>query len=55
MNREKILSLIAKKEARKAELNTPAASCEVAAELRSLNQEMTELHGELAELRGILD
>ena len=55
MNREKLLALIAKKEARKAELNTQAGSCEVVAELRSLNQELTELNGELAELRGILD
>ena len=55
MNREKILTLIAKKEARKAELNTQAASCEVATELRSMNQELTELNGELTELRGILD
>ncbi|MGG3307459.1 phage major capsid protein [Paenibacillus lautus] len=55
MNKKKLLELIAKKEARKAELLTNSKTTEIAAELRSINSEMESLNGEIAELRAIAD
>lgn len=55
MNKKKLMALLAKKEARKAELVTRSATVEVVAELRSINSEMDALNSEIAELRGIID
>lgn len=55
MNKKKLLELIAKKEARKAELATKATSTEDVKELRSINTELEALNGEIAELRSMAD
>lgn len=55
MNKKKLMALLAKKEARKAELVTRSATVEVIAELRSINTELDTLNSEIAELRGIID
>jgi len=55
MNKEKLLALINKKEARKAELVTKSASTEDVKELRSINTELDGLNGEIAELRSMAD
>ncbi|WP_459997306.1 phage major capsid protein [Paradesulfitobacterium aromaticivorans] len=53
--KKKLLALLAKKEARKAELGTKANATEDIAELRSINSELDALNGEIAELRGMID
>lgn len=53
--KKKLLALLAKKEARKAELGTKANATEDIAELRSINTELEALNGEIAELRGMID
>ncbi|MFD3271513.1 phage major capsid protein [Paenibacillus dendritiformis] len=55
MNKKKLLELIAKKEARKAELAGKANTSEDVKELRSINAELETLNGEIVELRGIVD
>lgn len=55
MNKKKLLALLAKKEARKAELGTKATTTEDVAELRGINTELEGLNDEIAELRGIID
>jgi HK97 family phage major capsid protein len=55
MDKKKLLALIAKKEARKAELNTKANVSEDVAELRSINTELEGLNGEITELRAMAD
>ncbi|MBP1992542.1 phage major capsid protein [Paenibacillus eucommiae] len=55
MNKKKLLALLAKKEARKAELGTKANAAEAIAELRSINAELETLNAEIAELRSITD
>lgn len=52
--KEKLLKLIAAKEARKAELLTKSRASENVEELRSINAELDTLNGELAELRDMV-
>lgn len=53
--KKKLLALLAKKEARKAELGTKANATEDIKELRSINTELETINGEIAELRGMID
>lgn len=53
--KKKLLALLAKKEARKAELGVKANATEVIAELRSINVELEALNVEIAELRSMAD
>ena len=53
--KKKLLALLAKKEARKAELGVKANATEVIAELRSINVELEALNVEIAELRSMTD
>lgn len=53
--KKKLQALLAKKEARKAELGTKANTTEDIAELRSINTEMETLNSEIAELRSMID
>jgi len=53
--KKKLLALMAKKEARKAELGTKATATEDIAELRSINTELETLNSEIAELRGMIE
>ncbi|MDF2534408.1 MAG: phage major capsid protein [Bacillales bacterium] len=55
MNKKKLMALLAKKEARKAELGTRSAATEDITELRSINTELDGLNTEITELRGIID
>lgn len=55
MNKKKLLALIAKKEARKAELNTKADATEDIKELRSINTELDTLNTDITELRNMAD
>lgn len=55
MNKKKLLALLAKKEARKAELGTKANATEDVKELRGINTELETLNSEIAELRSITD
>ena len=55
MNKKKLIALLGKKEARKAELVKKSDSSEDVAELRSINTELDTLNNEIAELRGIID
>jgi HK97 family phage major capsid protein len=55
MNKKKLMALLSKKEARKAELGTKATTTEDVAELRSINSELEVLNGEITELRSIVD
>lgn len=54
MNKEKLLALLAKKEARKTALVTRSNTTEDIAELRSINTELDELNSEINELRGMV-
>lgn len=53
--KKKLLALLAKKEARKAELGTKAGATEDIAELRSINAELDTINSEIAELRSMID
>lgn len=55
MNKKQLLALLAKKEARKAELGTMAVATEVVAELRGINTELEGLNVEIAQLRSMAD
>ncbi|MBT2696351.1 phage major capsid protein [Bacillus sp. ISL-40] len=55
MNKKKLLALLGKKEARKAELIKKSDASEDVAELRSIGGELDTLNGEIAELRSITD
>jgi HK97 family phage major capsid protein len=55
MDKKKLLALLAKKEARKAELKTKITATEDVKELRSLQTEWNELNDEMAELRSMID
>jgi len=55
MNKKKLLALLAKKAARKAELVTRSNATEDIAELRSINSELELLNDEISELRSITD
>ncbi len=55
MNKKKLQAILAKKEARKAELGTRANTVEVVAELRSINTELETINAEIIELRSIID
>ena len=55
MNKKKLLALLAKKEARKAELGIKANATDVIAELRGINTELEGLNAEIVELRSICD
>lgn len=55
MDKKKLLALISKKEARKAELGTKANATEDVKELRSINTELELLNTEIAELRSLVD
>lgn len=55
MNKKKLLELLGKKEARKAELGKKGASATAVEELRSINGELEALNDEIAELRSIID
>ena len=54
MNKEKLLALLAKKEARKAELATKADGSEDVEELRSINTELDELNEEIRGLNEMI-
>ena len=53
--KKKLLALLAKKEARKAELGIKANATEVIGELRGINIELDGLNNEIAELRSMTD
>ncbi|MGE4272067.1 MAG: phage major capsid protein [Desulfitobacterium sp.] len=53
--KKKLLALLQKKEARKAELGTKANAATDVAELRNINTELEGLNAEIAELRGMAD
>lgn len=53
--KHKLLALLAKKEARKADLGTKANATEVIAELRSINTELDGLNTEISELRSMTE
>lgn len=53
--KKKLQALLAKKEARKAELGTKANATEDVKELRSINSEIDSLNIEMTELRGMID
>jgi HK97 family phage major capsid protein len=55
MNKKKLLELLGKKEARKAELVKKSETSEDVAELRSIGTELDSLNGEITELRSITD
>lgn len=54
MNKEKLLALLAKKEARKATLVTKSNTTEDIVELRSMNTEVDSLNYEIAEFKGMI-
>lgn len=53
--KKRLMSMLAKKEARKAELGTKANTTEDIAELRSFNTELEALNAEIAELRAMIE
>ncbi|MFB9326991.1 phage major capsid protein [Paenibacillus aurantiacus] len=53
--KKKLKDMLAKKEARKAELVSRSAAATEIAELRSINTELDTLNGEIAELRSMID
>lgn len=55
MNKKKLLALLAKKEARKAEIGTKANASEDVKELRTFNTELEGINQEIAELRTMID
>jgi HK97 family phage major capsid protein len=55
MNKKKLLALLGKKEARKAELVKKSDTSEDVAELRSIGEELDTLNSEITELRSITD
>ena len=55
MNKKKLMELISKKEARKAELAKKAESSEDVKELRSINAEISSLNDEIGELRALAE
>jgi HK97 family phage major capsid protein len=52
--KKKFLAMLAKKEARKAELGTKAGAATDVVELRGINTELEALNGEIAELRSVI-
>lgn len=55
MNKKKLQAMLAKKEARKAELGNKANTTEDIKELRSINTELDGINAEIAELRSMID
>lgn len=55
MNKKKLLELLAKKEARKADLIKKSDASEDVTELRSISSELDGVNAEINELRGIID
>jgi HK97 family phage major capsid protein len=55
MYKKRLLELIAKKEARKTELNTKAMTSEDASEIRAINTELITLNAEISEFRSMAD
>jgi len=55
MNKKKLQAMLAKKEARKAELATKANASEDVKELRGINTELEGLNAEIVELRSMID
>lgn len=55
MNKKKLMDLLAKKEARKAEIGTTSETSQDVTELRSLNTELDTINTEIAELRSMID
>ena len=53
--KDKLLKLIQQKEARKQALLTQVESCEDVVQLRSMNAEMDQLNGDIAEMRSMLE
>ena len=53
--KKKLQAMLAKKEARKAELGTKAGSATDVAELRNINTELEVLNSEISELRSLID
>lgn len=53
--KKKFLALLAKKEARKADLGTKASAATTVEELRSINEELETLNGEIADMRSMVD
>lgn len=54
MNKKKLQALLQKKEERKQALGQTASTTESVAELRSINQELDALNGEIKELRDVI-
>ena len=52
--KKKFMAMLAKKEARQAELGTKAGAATDIVELRSINTELETLNGEIMELRGLI-
>lgn len=55
MNKKKLMALLSKKEARKAELVQKSDASEDVAELRSIGGDLDAINVEITELRGIID
>lgn len=55
MDKKKLMALLAKKEARKAELKTKIAETENVTELRTFQKEWNDLNDEMAELRSMIE
>jgi len=55
MNKKKLQAMLAKKEARKAELGTKANATEDIKELRSISTEIETINAEITELRAMID
>jgi len=55
MKKEKLMAMLRAKEAKKAELQSRSKTTEDVKELRSINDELSGLNDEIAELRGMID
>jgi HK97 family phage major capsid protein len=55
MNKKKLMALLAKREARKADLGTMATAATDIVQLRSINAELELLNADIAEMRSIID
>ena len=55
MNKKQLLALIASREARKAEIGAAIEKATEVVELRSLQKELNDINGEIANYRSIAD
>ena len=53
--KKKLMAILQKKEARKADLGKKAEASENVTELRDINTELDQLNGEISELRSVID